>query len=210
MYSEHWYWVPIIFTTVLATGGPFLYLFLQKNVEARLLKISAINERLMEEVSQQEKFKAIAALASGVAHEIKNPLTAITSFAEFLPSKRGDEEFFQKFSKIIPKEVGRINDLVHQLLDLGRENPLSLKKCDIHQLISEILDVLSSRFIESKIKISVNFYAQKILLNIDPSQIKQVLLNLLLNAIDAIGTEGNISISTNCINNQFEICIEDS
>ena len=169
------------------------------------------NERLRQEIARSEKLKAVATLASGMAHEIKNPLTALRTFSEYLPQRLDDKEFLKKFSKIIGNEVGRIDGLVHQLLDFARPHPLELRKTDIHPLINNILDFLNSELIKHKIKVIKNFTANPVHLNIDPNQFKQALLNIFLNAIEAMSTGGTLTIETrNNAQNHFEIAIADT
>jgi len=159
-------------------------------------EISEENEKLRQEVIKTEKLKAVADLATGVGHEIKNPLTAIKTFAEYLPQKLDDKEFLTKFSKIVGKEVDHIDDLVHQLLEFAKPSPLELKKTNTHKLINDTLDFLNSAFIKHKIKISRNFTDHSTIADLDPNQIRQALLNILLNAIDAMPTGGTLTVST--------------
>ncbi len=140
--------------TAMITALAFIPLknIIQNFVDAKFLKgrpmeIAERNALLMQEVADKEKFKAVATMASGMAHEIKNPLTAIKTFSEYLPLKMNDPEFLQKFSRIVGKEADRINELVHQLLEFSRPAPLKLEETPIQNLIEEVLDFLKSQFI---------------------------------------------------------------
>ncbi len=174
------------------------------------VEIAQENERLRQELTQTEKLKAVATLASGMAHEIKNPLTAIKTFAEFLPLKKHDPEFLEKFSKIVGNEVGRIDGLVHQLLEFAKPSPPVFVKTDIHKLLDDTLDFLNSKFVQHKINIIKDYIntddhrsgtdghrlGENLSLNIDPNQIRQVFLNIFLNAIEAMGAGGELTIQT--------------
>ncbi len=211
--------------------------FIQQTIDRLLYKgnIHEITEKvelLEREVAEKEKFKAVATLASGMSHEIKNPLTAIKTFSEYLPKKLKDEAFLLKFSKIVSHEVKRIDSIVNQLLDFSKPAPLQRKKTDIHLLIDETLDFLNSKFIEKHIEIIRNYstsvpgprlqprsggagehQASSIsYINIDPNQIRQVLLNLFLNAIDAMTHKDMLTVSTNTIadGTMYEIRIQDT
>ncbi len=159
-------------------------------------EIALQNIQLRQEIAQSEKYKTLGTLSSGIAHEIKNPLTAIKTFCEYLPQKLDDKEFLQKFSKIVGHEVGRIDTMVHELLDYGKPAPLSLKKTDIHKLIEDTLAVLSSRFLQHNIRVTKNLTIDHRLLTIDQNQIKQALLNIFLNAIDAMPSGGSLTVGT--------------
>ena len=162
--------------------------------KATPIEMAQENEQLRREVAQSERMKSIAILASGMAHEIKNPLTPIKTFSEQLPSRLDDKEFLLKFSKIINKEVDRIDTLVQELLNFAKPSPPELKETNIHQLIAHTLDLLNSEIIRHKINLSTSFENQNILIKIDAKQIKQALLNIFLNAIDAMPKEGKLSV----------------
>lgn len=159
-------------------------------------EIAEENERLREEASQKEKFKAVATLASGLAHEVKNPLTAIKTFTEYLPHKLDDKEFLQIFSKLVGKEVDRIDNLVQELLDFARPSASQFSPTNIHAVINETLDLLSSDLIKRGIKTDRTLSAEPSILMADKNQLKQVFLNLFMNAIDAMPHGGILRIET--------------
>jgi signal transduction histidine kinase len=165
--------------------------------KATPMEMAQQNEQLRQEITHSERMKSIAILASGMAHEIKNPLTPIKTFSEQLPSRLDDKEFLLKFSKIINKEVDRIDSLVQELLNFAKPSPPQLKQMNIHQLIEQTLDLLNNEIIRHKINLNTSFENKNILINIDPKQIKQALLNIFLNAIEAMPNRGTLTINTN-------------
>jgi len=175
------------------------------------LEIAEQNELLRQEIAQSEKYKTLSTLATGIAHEIKNPLTAIQTFAEFLPKRMDDKEFLSKFATLIGREINRIDRMVHQLLDYGKPAPLSIQQTDIHKLIDDTLDVLSSKFLDQKIRVHRLFNANPNLeIAIDPNQFRQALLNILLNAIEAMPNGGEITVETKQSSMTFEIVLGDT
>lgn len=174
-------------------------------------EIASENELLKQELERSEKLKTASTLALGLAHEIKNPLTTIKTFAEYLPEKYKDDEFVSKFSKIIPSEVERINSIIKQLLDFSKPSPPTFKETNICGLIQDTVKFLNSELLRHKIEIAESFENTKIFVKIDPSQIRQVILNLLFNAIDALPEGGRIEIKTKTlINDQIVIEISDN
>ena len=174
-------------------------------------EIAEQNEQLRQEIAQSEKYKTLSTLATGIAHEVKNPLTAIKTFAEYLPHKLDDKEFLSKFADIVGNEVNRIDEMVHQLLDYGKPAPLSIKATNIHKLINNTINILNSKFIDQKINVTKNFDANNDLnLYIDPNQFRQALLNILLNAIEAMPNSGTLQIETKWSSENFEIIISDT
>ncbi len=152
-------------------------------------------------------------MASGIAHEIKNPLTSIKTFTEYLPKKIHDAEFTDKFIPLITSEVGRIDKLVHELLDFAKPSPAILSPTDISLVLNKTLDFLSNDFIKNKINIIKNYKAgNDCLINLDANQLQQALMNIILNAIDAMPLGGKLAVSTLIINNAqtFQLRIQDT
>lgn len=167
-------------------------------------------KKTQEELKRSERLKAVGTLAAGMAHEIKNSLTGIKTFTEYLPSKGADSDFRDRFHKIVSSEVNKINDIVQQLLDFSKPKPLQLKPCNIHNLINQTLSFLNNDFIKGSIKVNKNYDPAPSLLNIDPNQIQQVFLNLFLNSIDAMKEGGTLTITTQLTQNNAEIIIQDT
>ena len=181
------------------------YLFLLKPP----IEIITENELLRQEIIQKDRLKSIATFASGMAHEIKNPLTSIKVFCEYLPKKVHDPEFLEKFIPIVTKDADRINELVHDLLDYAKPSPPDPKPTDIHKLIDTILEALSTKIITHNIKIIREFDRENIRnISIDNKQIKQALLNIILNAIESIASNGSILVSTHISPNQKIIILK--
>ncbi|HOD12127.1 MAG TPA: ATP-binding protein [Candidatus Omnitrophota bacterium] len=169
------------------------------------------NERLKQEVEQTEKLKSISILASGIAHEIKNPLTAIKTFAEYLPRKMNDKEFLSNFSRIVGHEVERIDNLVHELLEFAKPSPLQLKEVDLASLIDNTLAFLSSKFIKHSITVDQNYSpSANIRLTADANRLRQAFLNIFINAIDAMNRGGRLSVSVDRVNDHVRLSIEDT
>jgi len=168
----------------------------RKFFNASPAQLAEENVKLRQEVTQADRMKAVATLASGMAHEIRNPLTAIQTFSEYLPKKLDDKEFLLKFSKLVGKEVTRINDLITQLLDFAKPMPPKMTTVDINSLLREILDFLNSRLVPRNIILKEKLLASPSMIQADPNQLKQALLNVLINAIEAMPGGGNLTVST--------------
>lgn len=174
-------------------------------------EIKTENEYLKQALERSERLKTASTLALGLAHEVRNPLTTIKTFAEYLPEKYKDDEFVAKFSRIIPSEVERINSIIKQLLDFSKPTPPAFLDTNIYQLLNETLTFLNSEFLKKHIKIERSDENQSLTIKIDPSQFKQALLNIVLNAIDAMPKGGVLTIATEINNdNYFRIKISDT
>ena len=169
------------------------------------------NEMLLKEVGEKEKFKAVATLASGIAHEIKNPLQAIKTFTEYLPQRYTDKKFVNKFSKLVGKEITRIDDLVHQLLDYSKPKKLSIEKINIIKLLDDTVEILSNKMIQQKIELKKGYHPKRTLnLKADPVLMRQAFYNLLINAIEVMPDGGTLCVNVQKKDHQFHIQITDT
>ncbi|GKX63341.1 PAS domain-containing sensor histidine kinase [Pragia fontium] len=167
--------------------------------------------QLQEEVRRKEKLAAIGNLAAGVAHEIRNPLSSIKGFAKYFEgrSAQGSEE--QELAKVMAKEVDRLNRVITELLGLVRPTDLRIQQVDVNALIEHSLHLIRQDA-ESK-NIVIDFHADNDLplAEIDPDRFTQALLNLYLNAIQAIGSNGTLTVSAKSAgDNDLHISVKDS
>jgi two-component system nitrogen regulation sensor histidine kinase GlnL len=150
-------------------------------------------KRLEEEKRQVERLASIGALASGIAHEIKNPLVAIRTFAELLPDRFSDEDFRNNFSQIALKEIERIDDLVGRLRGLANARQ-SHTPLNVLNPLKETLALMQAQLEQSRI--SVDLEVEDNLPDVAGNfvQLKQLFLNLLVNALEATESGGNFAI----------------
>ena len=177
------------------------------------------NEQLKKHVERTERLKAVTALAAGMAHEIKNPLASIKTFAEYLPQKYNDPVFREKFAKIMSMEVDKMNTLVQRLLEFARPTPPQLQPVYASQLLQETLEFLQGTLVKQHITIETEFAETDSVL-VDPGQMKQVFLNVLLNSIEAMdpptrqgggmNQPGRLSVATQQHNGYVEVKIADT
>lgn len=181
------------------------WLFFQVSYE----ELAKRMERLEHESQQTEKLKAVATLAAGMAHEIKNPLSSIKTFAEYLPNKYDDPIFREKFSRIINQEVGKINDLVQRLLDFAKPAEPVKHPVQVTQLLGETIELLHGHLLNKHIEVACSYTFNDIVLA-DAGQLRQAFLNVLLNSIEAIQDRGRISVATISKNSHVEVIVEDT
>lgn len=147
-------------------------------------------------LSRAEKFSFLGNLAARLAHEIKNPMTAIGTFIQLLPEKYDDEEFRNSFYKIAMEETERVNNLITELLDLVKTKESNFEHNDLHALIDRMILLLSPQANAKKIKILRKFDRRLERVWLDPEKMKQVILNLLSNAVEFTPEGGTIEIRT--------------
>jgi PAS domain S-box-containing protein len=161
---------------------------------------------LQEQLVQTAKLAALGQLAAGVAHEINNPLTGILSYAEDLVEDFNETDQKFKDLHVIIKETLRCRDIVRNLLDFARQDKLNLAKVSPSSIIHQTLSLVKKlpQFINIEIEEKPSQSIPKI--NCDVHQLQQVVLNLMVNASDAMNGTGKIIIGTQYIPQQ-EKCV---
>lgn len=145
---------------------------------------------------QSEKLASLGRLASGVAHEINNPLTGILTFSHLLMRKLKDNSELQKELEIIVRETNRVSIIVRGLLDFARESKPQKRPCNINELILHTLTLIERQSVFQNIRIMKNLDPQIPMILLDANQIQQVFMNILLNAADAMPAGGVLNITT--------------
>jgi signal transduction histidine kinase len=147
-------------------------------------------------LSRVEKFSFLGNLAARLAHEIKNPMTAIGTFIQLLPMKYDDEEFRRDFHKIAAEETARVNNLITELLDLVKPRESKFEFSDLNGLIDKMILLISPQSHAKKIDIIRQFDPENPQVWMDAEKMKQVFLNLLSNALEFTPEGGRIEILT--------------
>jgi len=149
---------------------------------------------LENEKRRAERLAAFGALVSGIAHEIKNPLVAIRTFAELLPERFAETDFREDFSKVVTTEIDRIDDLVGRLRGLAVPSLQQAPPIDIREPIAETLALLRGKLEQTQTIVHREFSDDSPLVSVDSAQLKQLFLNLFLNAIEAMGSGGTLTV----------------
>ena len=172
-----------------------------------LLFLRDITERRNQELSllQAEKMSSIGLLAAGVAHEINNPMTSVAGYAEALqrrlqeaPGLADDPRMkdFPKYLEIIVREVYRCKTIIDSLLSFSRKSEGVFGKVIVNSIIEEVLELMCHQSRDKKVFIKENLLASLPAISGDASALRQVFLNLVLNAFQAIEVGGMITVET--------------
>ncbi len=178
---------------------------------SRLQEQMAELKRSQALLSRSEKFSFLGNLAARLAHEIKNPMTAIGTFIQMMPQKYHDEEFRKNFHNIAMEETKRINNLITELLDLVKKRESNFELNNLHDLIDKMILLVSPQSNAKKIRVSRRFDPSIGQVWMDSEKMKEIILNLLSNAVEFTSEGGNIEfVTTHCIKKgkPATICIE--
>lgn len=157
-----------------------------------------------EQLLNAEKLSIVGQLAAGIAHEIRNPLTAIKGFTQFL-----NEGHSNKYADVILNELVRIEGIVNDLLILAKPQSNKVNKVNIINLIKSVVILMNSQAAISNIKIEEYHQSSDVILDCEGDKIKQLLINLIRNSIEAMPSGGIITITTREENQFLELKIQD-
>jgi len=150
---------------------------------------------LEEQRRRTERVAESGALTAGIAHEIKNPLVAIRTFAELLPERYEDEEFRSQFSRVMMTEITRIDKLIDRLRGRGPAQNYALLPLDVQIPLDEVLSLLSAKFEQTGIRVVKSIEAYSAVISGRLDDLKQLFLNVLINASEEMVGGGEIRIT---------------
>ena len=166
---------------------------LRRRVRERTQDLRLAQQQLI----QAEKMRTVGSLASGVAHEVKNPLAVIQMGIDFLSAEAGDVDGIQReVFNDIDDAISRANSVIMELLDLSREAKLSLAPGDINDVIKRSLHLVEYEIKKYDISVSTDLESHLPEMYLDRSKLQQVFINLLMNSVQAMGGKGAITIQS--------------
>jgi signal transduction histidine kinase len=142
--------------------------------------------------SEAERLKFLRAISAGLAHEIRNPLVAIRTFAELAPQRLDDPEFRQSFVEVARSEVGRLEELVQQFMTLAKPTSIVREPVDLVALVHDAVTSLSASAHARRITVRTEVRVEPLIVKGDETRLRQALMNLLLNALDAAPVGGQV------------------
>jgi signal transduction histidine kinase len=155
-------------------------------------ELTDAQKRLIE----QEKFRSLGEMTANIAHEIKNPLVIIGGFAKRLAKKMQNENAEDKYIDIILKEVSRLEKILNEILNYVKESPSISETCTMNSFLDEILYLLSTDTSWEQIDIAKHFDTTLPSIPCDSHQLKQVFINIIMNAYEAMNGRGKLTIKT--------------
>ncbi|HSO18479.1 MAG TPA: ATP-binding protein [Desulfosarcina sp.] len=186
---------------------------LVRHLEQTDREMNELNTQLI----QQDKLAALGKMAAGIAHEINNPLAVIGEKAGWMEDLLAEEEFkdspnYKEFAASIGKieeHVDRARKITHSMLGFARRMEPRLDDVEINRVLDQTIDILSNHARINDIEIKKHFTERLPVIASDQSQLQQVFMNLINNAIDAIGSDGSVDITTRLDKESISISIHD-
>lgn len=165
-------------------------------LEEKVREAVAEKEKAQGEMIRNAKFAAVGEMAVTIAHEIRNPLTAVRGFAQRLMRKSEDEETVRNYSEIIIQEVDRLNHVLGDVLDFAKNVDTHLSPVNLNQLVENAVILLQERFGRSNILCEMELDPKIPICHYDGPQLTQVLINLMKNAAEAMKEGGVLQVAT--------------
>ncbi|MFE8699460.1 PAS domain S-box protein [Cytobacillus sp. FJAT-54145] len=197
-----YYWVDTTIVPFIGENGkPYQYLAIRNDITER--------KKTEEILHRQDKLAAVGHLAAGVAHEIRNPLTSMKGYAEFLLEDEMDDQR-REFIEIILDEIGRVNHIVEDFMVLAKPKAVDLKEKNIIPIIKTVLNLLEFEARKKNVRMCFEANEEIIQIECDEDRLKQVFLNFVKNGIEAMPDGGEIRVRTMVSDGQVQISIQDT
>jgi PAS domain S-box-containing protein len=183
------------------------------DIDSRLVVIRDITERAMKlaQMERSERLASLGHMAAGVAHEIGNPLTAISSMVQLLQRRSKDEAEKEQLAQI-RTNIGRITQIVRDLVDFSRPKPVEVKSVYLNALVTEVVGLLKHDARCRNVRFDLSAIEDVPAVNAVPDKLFQVLVNLILNAVDATIDipEPTITITVQQGEANIDVCVRDN
>ena len=179
--------------------------------EAIVIFRDITEEKMMQEsIRTKDKLQSLGNLITGIAHEIRNPLTSIKAYAELIPRKHEDPKFRMMISKDIPQEIDRLNTLINDLIEYSRPRKPFMENIRLYDALESALLLLKNNLQKEHIRLENNV-DKDLFVSFDKNHLRQILINILLNAFESMNKkEKTIKIVTNTQANTVYLSIKDN
>ncbi|MCM3692624.1 PAS domain S-box protein [Neobacillus niacini] len=197
-----YYWVDTTIVPFLNENGkPYQYVAIRNDITER--------KKTEEVLHRQDKLAAVGQLAAGVAHEIRNPLTSMKGYAEFLTLDEQDPERLE-FMNIILDEIERVNTIVEDFMVLAKPKMVELEEKNVVPVIKNVVSLLEFEARKKHVKLTFDCPHEIIQIECDENRLKQVFLNFIKNGIEAMPNGGELHVKTMIQDNNVQISIQDT
>lgn len=200
--DNSFYWVDTTIVPFLSENGkPYQYLAIRNDITEK--------KKSEELLHRQDKLAAVGQLAAGVAHEIRNPLTSMKGYAEFLQMDEEDSQR-KEFLDIILDEIDRVNNIVEEFMVLAKPKAVELEEKNIIPILLNVVSMLKFEARKRNVKLSFDAEQEIVQIECDENRLKQVFLNFIKNGIEAMPDGGDLSVKAKIQEGNVIISIQDT
>lgn len=173
-------------------------------------------KRLEHQLFQAQKMESIGTLAAGIAHEVGNPLTSISSLVQVV-QRTTDDDFTKEKLELIKHQVTRISKIIRDLVDFSRPSAYEVQSTDVNKCVRQAVDIVRVGKKSKSVHFDMQLDPALPVVHLVPDQVEQVLINVLINAVDAVlevhqksGKEGRVTVSTGVEDEFLRVVITDN
>ncbi|KRE32740.1 transporter substrate-binding domain-containing protein [Paenibacillus sp. Soil724D2] len=199
----------VIIGLVAITCVLLIFLWWNFTLKKELKKRVDTYKKTLDELARKDRMQSLGQLVAGIAHEIRNPITSILSYAQLLPTKYENKEYREFFAQHVTGEVMRLNRIVGELLDFARDKPPEKTTFPIGETVQAVVLLFHQLLEKQRIVVQLEV-PESCAVWADAQQIKQVLINLFKNAIDAMENGGKLQITAYSDGSHVMMTIEDT
>ena len=145
---------------------------------------------------QAAKLAAVGEMAAGIAHELNNPLTTVTGFTELVLEDMPPDFLYRAELEMVSHEAHRASDVVRRLLDFSRQGEQTRTRADLNEVVNDVIALTRHLIQNNNVNLHLKLEENLAWVSIDPNQMRQVLLNLIHNALQAMSNGGDLTVST--------------
>ncbi len=164
----------------------------------------------LKKARESEKLVAIGKAATAITHELKNSLMMISTFIGLLPKRHGDKEFLDKFLSMMPRELESWKDMLNEISNFSKRSGFELFETNMNDFISDFIFLVQQKLTQNGITFQCDVIDNLPFIQANSAKLKQALLNLVINAVDAMPQGGEITIWTKIYSKELEIGIRDT
>ncbi len=188
----------------------FALLLIVHKAEKIIAKRNLEQRELVEQLNLAERLAALGEMVAGVSHEIKNPLGIIQSTAEFLNGMPDSNAIQKRLSGVITEEAIRLNRIVTEFLDFARPHELNIRECRLNMIIEKNLEFMKPEIDKNRIFVKTDIPVRGCEIFMDQDLIHRVLMNIIMNAIQAMENGGTLSVTTAESKGGYNITVQDT
>jgi two-component system sensor histidine kinase AtoS len=162
-------------------------------VVAVLRDLTLVRE-LEGQLRRSDRLAALGSLAAGLAHEIKNPLTSVLTFSRHVARRFDDAHFRERFQRVVPRELERINGILERLLELARPAPATFTRIPLGPLVDRAVDLFAYAIETAQVQVARDYARDLPPVAVDEESVYRAVINVVGNALDAMPTGGRLGL----------------
>ena len=165
------------------------------DMTAQLARVRDLEERLR----RADRLAALGTMAAGIAHDIRNPLTSILIFSQLMSLHHDDPDVRQKFDRVVPRELERVQGVIEDMMELARPAALNLEPTNLNEVLTQALELYEEQAATQGVKVAREFDPDLPFCNADRKRLHRCFSNLLANAIQAMPKGGDLAVHTSLV-----------